>query len=268
MLSRPSLRQTSYIVLAAVFPLTATLGTASLPSAAAAGLDPLPAVAKALSSVTSYEVVVTTSTNGRPFRGSGRPRPTSTPRAGRGQRSGRGRALGFGFGPQTRTIIAVRKGNAFEDYVVVSRKTSTGKTTTMDLVTYGTKACTRASGAKTYTCRTMTNQFSFNFDPTTAFAQGAGSTTFARTRAKTIDGQVCDGYSYANTSSAAIVRGVVYIAHATNLPCEQDDTTTRHIPTGNGSSSGTSSATFTLVSKYVWSHFDDKHLTVPSVSGL
>lgn len=270
MLSPRSMRRTSYLVLAAVFPLSATLSASGLPTARAAVLDPLPAVAKALSRVTSYQVVVTTSTKGRPFRGTGRPRPSGTPRptgTPRAGRNGRGGALGFGFGPQTRTITAVRKGNAFEDYVVVSRKASSGKTTTMDLVTYGTKTCTRAGGAKTYTCRTMTNQFTFNFDPTTAFAQGAGSTTFARTKARTIGGQVCDGYSYANTSSTAKVRGVVYIAHATNLPCEQDDTTTRRIPTGNGSSNN-SSATFTMVSKYVWSHFDDKHLTVPTVSGL
>src|SRR5579864_3525031 len=97
-------------LIAAMLPLAA-LALAGAPSASAAGIDPLPAVAQALSGVSRYQVTITFTTVGR-----GR-RPGGPPRTGR--RPGRGAGLGFGFGSQTRTIVAVRKGIVFEDYIVI-----------------------------------------------------------------------------------------------------------------------------------------------------
>lgn len=235
--------------------VTLPLAAAGLPTAGAAGVDPLPAVARALSGVTSYQVTITSSVSGRPRRPSGSSRP------GNGQRNGRGpgNRFGFGFGPQTRVITAVRKGDGFEDDIATTGKLQSGKTATMHVITYGATICMRATGATSYSCTTPNNRF-FNPDPTHAFTQGAGSTVFARTQPKTIGGQVCYGYTYSNVSQSSAVRGSVYISRKTNLPCEQIDTVTRHF--------GTSGQAFTSSATYVWSHFNDKHLKVPSIPGL
>src|SRR5690348_5768874 len=91
--------------------LVAALASAGAPPSQAAGLNPLPAVAKALTNVTSYQVVVTSSSSGAPRRPSGTPVPGTR----RGTRPGGGLGF-FGFGRQTRTIVAVRKGALYEDY--------------------------------------------------------------------------------------------------------------------------------------------------------
>lgn len=219
-------------------------------TAQAAAVDPLPAVARALAGVTSYQVVVTSSASG-----SGRP-----PRQGNNRGSGRGgrRGLGLGFGPGTRTetIVAVRKGSAFEDDVVTRGKDTSGKMVTREIVIYGSSVCTRASGASSYTCRQA--QQSFNPDPTLAFEQGTGSATFTPTRATRIGGQTCDGYNYMNKLRNGTASGVVYISSRTNLPCEQVATTTRRAFSGGG--------TFTQRSTMVWSRFNDHGLKVPAIS--
>lgn len=245
-------RHSLRLCLFAVLPLGALALPAGASPARAAGVDPLPAVASALAHVTSYQVTTTSTTSA-----TGR-RPTGTPRTGRRPRRGTG--FRFGAGPRTTTIVAVRKGKLFEDYVVITGKDAAGKTTTTNLIVYGSRTCMRASGARSYTCRTT--QSFFNLDPTVAFAQGAGSTTFAPTSARTIGGQVCEGYSYQNVSQSATAKGVVYIARTTHLPCEQDATITRRFPGSSGSSSGGS---FTQKSTTLWSHFNDRRLTVPAI---
>lgn len=237
-------------LITATLPLAA-VALAGAPPASAAGIDPLPAVAQALSGVSRYQVTVTFTTTGR-----GR-RPTGPPRT--GNRTRRGAGLGLGFGSQTRTIVAVRKGIVFEDYIVIEGRNASGQATTTDLIVYGTKTCTRASGARSYTCQTAQSSFAFNLDPTGEFAAGAGSTTFVRAASKTIGGQTCDGYAYQNTAQATTTKGVVYIARKTHLPCEQDATVTRRF------ASGGTSTTFTQKTATVWSRFNDPKLTVPSV---
>ncbi len=225
-------------------------------AAEAATLDPLPAVARALTDVRSYQVTVTSSFGGaRPF--GTRPRPRGTPVPGRGRGTGRGGFLGRGA--PNRTIIAVRKGGTFEDYVVYKGRDASGKAITTDVIVYGAKPCTRTGGARSYACQTTSNGYSI--DPTAAFAAGAGSTTFTGAAAKTVGGQTCAGYAYTNRSQAATATGVVYISGTTHLPCEQDATVTRKAPTGTGTGSGS----FTQTTTTVWSRFNDKRLTVPAV---
>ncbi len=224
-------------------------------AARAATLDPLPAVARALTDVRSYQVTVTSSFNGaRPF--GTRPRPRGTPTPGRG--TGRGAGGGFfGRGAQNRTIIAVRKGGTFEDYVVYKGRDASGKAITTDVIVYGSKTCTRTGAATSYACQTTSN--GYGIDPTAAFAAGAGSTTFTQAASKTVGGQACAGYVYTNRSQAATATGVVYISGKTHLPCEQDATVTRKAPTGSGTGS------FTQKTTTVWSRFNDKRLTVPTI---
>jgi hypothetical protein len=220
----------------------------------AATLDPLPAVARALTGVRSYQVTITSSFGGaRPF--GTRPRPRGTPTPGRGRGTGRGGF--FARGAQNRTIIAVRKDGTFEDYVVYRGRDASGKAITTDVIVYGAKTCTQTGGAKSYACQTTSNGYSI--DPTAAFAAGAGATTFTRAASKRVGGQVCAGYAYTNRSQAATATGVVYISGKTHLPCEQDATVTRKAPTGSGTGS------FTQKTTTVWSRFNDKRLTVPAV---
>jgi len=223
--------------------------------ATAATLDPLPAVARALTDVRSYQVTVTSSFNGaRPF--GTRPRPRGTPVPGRGRGAGGGF---FGRGAPNRTVIAVRKGGTFEDYAVYAGRDASGKAVTTDVIVYGAKTCTRTGGARSYACQTTSN--GYGIDPTAAFAGGAGSTTFTGAAAKTVGGQSCAGYAYTNKSQTATATGVVYISDKTHLPCEQDATVTRHVSTG----SGTGTASFTQKTATVWNRFNDKRLTVPAV---
>ena len=239
------------LLMIAALPL-ALFGGMAVPAGHAAGVNPLPAVATALNGITSYQVVVTSSSNGafrRPTSGS---RPPATPRLG----SGRGLGLGFGFGNQSRTITAVRKNGLFEDHLVITGKDRAGKTTITNVLIYGSTVCRENSGAHSYTCQ-KTSQFNYTLDPTAAFTQGAGSTTFTGTASKTIGGHACNGYAYTNQSQFGTTKGTVYIAATTNLPCEQVQTTTRHIPN--------SSSTFTQTTTSVWSHFNDKSLSVPAI---
>jgi hypothetical protein len=237
-------------LIVAALPLAMLVG-AAIPPAHAAGVDPLPAVAQALKDVTSYQVVVTSTPSGTPPR-----RPTGTPPKNSTRGTRRGTGIGFVFGPQTRTIVAVRKSGLFEDHIVISGKDRSGKATSTDIIIYGSKLCTRASGAGAYTCRTST-QFNYNLDPTAAFTQGAGSTTFTRAGSRTVGGQVCNGFAYTNQSQYSTAKGTVYISTKTNLPREQDSTTTRHMASGGASFAQKMTAT--------WSRFNDKQLTVPSL---
>lgn len=222
--------------------------------AQAAGVNPLPAVAKALASVRSYQVTITSSFSGfprSPRRGTPTPgggsRPTPTP----GQRRGRG----FGRGPGTQTIVAVRKGNAFEDYIVSKSTGASGQSFTRETVVYGSKVCMRNNGKGAYSCQTMQQQF--NFDPTTAFEQGAGSAVFTPKGTAKIQGQSCNAYSYANKFQNGSASGLVYISRSTNLPCKQIATTTRRGFSGTG--------TFTQHQTIYWSHFNDRSLKVPAI---
>jgi hypothetical protein len=222
----------------------------------AAGTNPLPAVAKALNGITSYQAVSTSKSSGTRPRFNGTPRPTGTPppNARRGQ--GRGQfGLGLGFGPQTRTIVAVRKSGTFEDFVVIKGTDRSGKPAMADVIAYGSKLCVRGPAASTYSCQTSQNPYMF--DPTATFVGSAGSTVFSHGAGKTIGGQACDGYKYTNTSQFSTVSGTVYIGHTSNLPCEQDSTVTRKVPNATG--------TFSQTTVTVWSHFNDKKLTVPAV---
>lgn len=236
--------------MAATLPLALLVGAAA-PPARAAAVNPLPAVAHALNGVTSYQVVVTSAPNGTLPR-----RPTGTPPKNTQRGTRRFSGMGFGFGPQTRTIVAVRKNGLFEEHIIISGKDRTGKTTSTDILVYGSTFCSRAGSAHSYTCR-KSNQFNYSLDPTSAFAQGAGSTTFSTAGSRTIGGQVCNGYAYTNQSQYATAKGVVYISAKTNLPCEQDATMTRRAPKG--------SASFTQKTTATWSRFNDKRLSVPSL---
>lgn len=253
-------------LLLAVGSVTAVLMQATTtPVAQAAGVDPLPAVASALAHVRSYEVSVTTATT---VTGLTRPPATGTPRAGSGQRRGRGafRGLRFGPGTGTQTIIAIRQGNAFEDYVVAKGTGSNGKPATQETIFSGNRICYRSNGKGSFSCQTMQQSFNFNPDPTAAFEGPAGSAVFTPAKSKTIDGQSCDGYTYMNKLQNGTASGVVYIGHSTHLPCEQLATNVRHgFGRGNSSGSSNSTATFTQKSTYIWSHFNDSHLKIPSV---
>jgi len=255
--------------------LAVALSTAALtqaratPAVHAAGVDPLPTVAAALAHVRSYEVLVTSSTT---VTGITRPPATRTPGPGTGQRRGRGpgRGLGFGRGTRTQTIIAIRKGNAFEDYVVTKGTGSNGKPATQELIFEGNTVCSRSNGTGSFSCQAAQQSFNFNPDPTSAFEGPAGSAVFTPTKGQTINGQSCDGYTYMNKMQNGTASGVVYIGHSTHLPCKQIATNTRHGfggRNGNGSGSGNSNsnATFTQKSTYVWSHINDSHLKIPSV---
>jgi hypothetical protein len=212
-----------------------------------AGADPLPAVARALAHVRSYQVTIKLSGSGA--------RGARPPRTARGTRSRRGVGGFFLRGPRTETIVAVRKGSTFEDYAVIKGTNAAGKPATMELVVYGSKVCRRNPGASSYTCSTMRTSYNFNPDPTSAFTAGAGSTTFARAASHTIAGQVCVGYTYRTPDGSA--HGLVYLSRATSLPCEQIATVTRHATSGSG--------TFTQTSTILWSRFNDSHLTVPAI---
>jgi hypothetical protein len=231
--------------------VVAALASVEAPPGRAAGLNPLPAVAKALATVTSYQVVVTSASSGAPRRPSGTPIPGTR----RGTRPGGGLGF-FGFGRQTRTIVAVRKGALYEDYIVTKGTDRSGKPVTTGLIIYGNRVCTQAAGAHSYTCQTPTNQFAFSLDPTVAFTEGAGSTTFTRAGSKTVGGQACSGYAYLNQSPTVTGKGVIYLSAKTSLPCEQDASLTRH-PSAGG--------TFTQTTTSIWSRFNDKSLTVPAL---
>src|SRR5689334_11884611 len=125
-------RQAAFLPLGALLCAVLPLAGVGQP-AQAAGVDPLPAVARALAHVTSYQVTITTTTsNGRPRTGRPRSGAFPTPRA--GQRGGRGG--GFGFRPGTQTLTAVRKSGGFEDYIVSRGKDFSGKTVTSQQIVY------------------------------------------------------------------------------------------------------------------------------------
>ena len=247
----PRRRRLVGVVSAMALPMALALPAtgASTGTAAAAGVDPLPAVARALAHVTSSEVAITSSGSG--FRGSGS-RSTRPPSGNRRRGTGF-----FGRGSGTRTLVAVRKGSQFEDYVVFSGTNSSGKTVVNEIVIYGSKMCRRTNKSGPFTCQSASGRFNFNLDPTTAFEQSAGPAVFTPVSAKTIAGQVCNGYSYVNKSQFGQASGVVYISRTTNLPCEQLATNTGRSPNGGG--------TFTQKSTYVWSRFNDRGLTVPAI---
>ncbi len=219
----------------------------------AAGVNPLPATAHALASITRYQVTITNSGGGRPGGtrppGTPRPVPTGTPR----RAPGGGR--GFGFGAQAETLTVVKKGSLFEDYFVLKGKNQAGKTMVSEFIIYGTETCSKINGATKFTCQKATNQF-LN-DPTLAFAQGAGSSTvFTATSSKTVSGEVCAGYSYSFKMQNSSTTGIVYISQKTHLPCEQVSTVTQSF---NGSTP------FKRTSTIIWSNFNNAKLTVPAV---
>lgn len=238
----------------AILPL-AVAASGGSPTSQAAGVNPLPAVAKALNGVTSYQAISTSTSSGtRPRFNGARPTGTPPPNARRGQNRGLF-GLGLGFGPQTRTIVAVRKSGTFEDFVVIKGTDRSGKPAMADVIAYGSKLCVRGPGASSYSCQTSQNPYMF--DPTASFVGSAGSTVFSRAAGKAVGGQACDGYKYTNTSQFSTVSGVVYIGHTSNLPCEQDSTVSRKVPNATG--------TFSQTTITIWSHFNDKALAVPAV---
>lgn len=198
----------------------------------------------------SYQVTITSTTSGLPRtsrRPSGR-RPSGRPRF----RPGAG--LGFGRGG-TETIVAVRKGRSFDDYIMFKGAGSSSQPSTREIVIAGARMYTRNNGKGAYSRQTTRSTFSF--DPTLAFEQGAGSAVFTPTRAATVEGQACAGYSYKNTFQSGTASGTVYISRATNLPCEQVATTTRRAFSGTG--------TFTQHMTMLWSRFNDVRLAIPAL---
>ena len=221
-------------------------GLASMPNVAeASGVDPLPAVARALATVTSYEVTVTTPR-----------RPGIAPtrrRTGQRPRRNVGPGAGLGFGDES--ITAVRKAGSLEEFYVFKGTNSAGKITITQYIVYGGTSCQRNGSSGKFTCQQAS--VPFLSDPTVAFEFGAGSTIFANAPQKTVAGQRCRGFSYVNKGTTVSASGTIYVSIATNLPCRQVASITRKAFTGGG--------TFTRTSIYTWSHFNDSHLTIPPI---
>ncbi len=187
-------------------------------SVSAAGSSPIARLAQALTTLTSYRLDLTVSTN-----------KASASRL---------------------RLDVVRTGTSTSAHLTGSEGGQQ-----IDAVISGSKVCFKAGGAL-YQC-TSNPQLaaSFNQDPSAALVRASKTTTYSSAPSKTIGGVSCDGYTFKGVQSGFAINGTLYIQHSSGLPCEDDEIETRKV--------ASVSTNDKVVA--VWSHLNDKSLTIPTV---
>lgn len=160
-------------------------------SVSAASPSPVTRLAHALTTLTSYRVKVTVSTNK--------------------------------ISSSTLTIDVVRNGKSTSAHLTGSVTASTG-TQHLDAVIAGSKVCIKIGSARSYQCVSNPQiAAQLNADPSVALTKASKTTTYSSTPStKMINGVSCDGYAFKGTQSGFVVSGMLFIQHSSGLPCEDD----------------------------------------------
>ncbi len=198
------------------------------PVAHAASPSPLPAVAQALNSATSYQIDLTQTDHN-----------ATQPN-------------------ERAVIVVVRRGKLVGVHLTVRyTKPPAGQSAYTEFVANGSKTCGRDSAHAAFKCLTDPSAASLVAGlANPASSLGADGAVFTATAATSVDGRNCAGYAFREKRGARD-SGTLYVER-TGRPCEIDGTTTG----SSGSSSGASSTGRAVA---IWSRFDDATLTIPKV---
>jgi len=159
-------------------------------------------------------------------------------------------------------LIAVRHGKTLALYEKM-HLTLSGSTMNLEVVQQGTRTCIRGLMGPTWTCSTAKNALMpganlagiANLSQlTTAVTQSFRLTPIGR---RTVQGQLCAGFSLAGKLSHVAMTGKIWINAASHLLVEEDATTSTPLSAG--------SKPTTLFTKVVASNYNDPHLSIPKV---
>ncbi len=222
--TRSFIRRTALGVGAAVslaLPAVAIAGPSGVAHAAAS--SPIPAIRQALKGVTSYRVD--------------------------------GSLVGKGNAVTELTIISVHRGGVAELQATITAPSSSGSAAYSDIVIVGSRVCARQSAHAHYSCTVSATQASSVEKSLNLLAlfntSSVNTDTYVPTAPKTIERQVCDGYTVINRSTRKS-SGALYVARGSNLPYQI-------VGKSSDSSSGFSNGVITF------SRYNDHTLTVPTI---
>jgi len=189
----------------------------------AAGSSPIPAIRQALKGVTSYRVD--------------------------------GSLIGTGNAVTKLSIISVHRGNVAQLQATITAPNSSGNPAYSDIVIVGSRVCARQSARAHYSCTVNATQalsVEKSLNLLALFNTSSVNTdTYVPTAPKTIEGQVCNGYTVVSRSTRKST-GALYVARGSNLPYQI-------VGKSSTSSSGFNNGVITF------SRYNDPALTVPTI---
>jgi len=159
-------------------------------------------------------------------------------------------------------LVAVRHGNALEEYLRMTQQQAKGATTTIEMVSGAKHTCIKLSSAAPWNCR-MGSMASLIGTANVLSSSLLKGVTITPLGSKDVLGQSCDGYQVVSrpgqgTSSI----GTMWIAQSSGRPVEELGSSTTSIPVAAGKSLTTKSSFMVT-----WSQWNDPSLTIPSVPG-
>jgi hypothetical protein len=211
-------------------------GAAMAPATqAAASINPLPGMLKALSAASSFQLVYTAHSSQKP--------PAM----------------------EKLTLVLTRRDGSTNIHTVdAMRPSGAGDLTIVESVSTGSTVCNRVA------FNVLRGKFACGSHPKQAASLvvsaepiyglvGAGATvTFSGAASRVIAGRTCTGYAFSVQLGKSHGKGTVYVAPS-GIPCEEDAVT---FGLAIGPSNG--KAMETITSTTVWSRVDDAQLTMPS----
>lgn len=163
-------------------------------------------------------------------------------------------------------LVSVRSGK-LQRFHVGYREEDAGRPPIMrELVIVGTKVCSRQTLTAKYRCNNSAEEAANYTGPTRMFTNGTGGDELLDTATFTSIGSVeagqriCDGYAFRSVPhfpQTNRATGLLFVDHVTKRPCEEEEALVYP-----------ADPTVRTTLDYVWSHFDDPSLTIPSIAGL
>ena len=158
----------------------------------------------------------------------------------------------------TSTATVVRRGQTLRLHVTTTMDRA-GQVSTQEEVSTGTHTCLRTSVRSAWSCAAASSTLSRlqHLDPN-QLAQALGLRQRPVPAGQhTKQGQPCTGYRFTLSVGGLHGQGMLWIAHGTALPVEEDTVGTLPLPTG--------ASPLVVRTAQVWSRWNDPRLTIPSV---
>lgn len=160
-------------------------------------------------------------------------------------------------------LISVRHGKTQAVYEKMHLSIG-GSAMSLEMVLEGKRTCIRGLMGPSWTCSTTKSSLvpgGANLSNLTNLYQMTASLTrsfhIVSVGRKTVQRQLCDGFSIAGTVSHMATTGTVWINAASHLLVEEDATTTQPLTPGGKPTTSTV--------KIVASNYNDPHLSIPAV---
>lgn len=161
---------------------------------------------------------------------------------------------------QHMVAIYIRTGKTLSFDTTVETISPTGKTTTMEVVLEGSRMCMKGIVGTAWSCSTDAALAASlgNIGDLTKEAQNLETSgSYKDLGQKTVQGQVCDGYTFTSKAATSTSSGTAWINASTHLLAEEDSVTSMVISKG-------AKPTITTL-KLVVSNYDDPSLKLPKV---